>query len=132
MEHSIGFMGPEDWPKAAQEPGFINCLGLLTGLFLIATVMMSLGLNNKDLGQVEWSFEWLYTLPVSARALYFSQLVSGSLLNPFIWMFLCPFMLYVFLVSSWSWASLGLALLCTAYYLSLSFKGGLRWRVSPH
>jgi ABC-2 type transport system permease protein len=115
--HADPFMSSDDWPTAGQEASFIHALALLLGLFSLATVAMSLGLNNKDLGQVDWGFKWLYTLPVSARALYFAQLINGSVFNPQIWMFLVPFLIKAFLVSAWSWGSLFAALAASAYYM---------------
>jgi membrane protease YdiL (CAAX protease family) len=111
------FMSSEDWPAADRQTGFIRALALLLGLFSLATVAMTLGLNNKDLGQVDWAFKWLYTLPVSARALYFAQLINGAVFNPQVWMFLVPFLIKAFLTSTWSWGSLFAALAVSAYYM---------------
>ena len=111
------FMSSDDWPNAGQEMEFIDALALLLGLFSLATVAMSLGLNNKDLGQVDWGFKWLYTFPVSARALYFAQLINSAVFNPQIWMFLVPFLIKSFFVSSWSLSSLFAALAVSAYYM---------------
>jgi membrane protease YdiL (CAAX protease family) len=111
------FMSSDDWPAGGQEKSFLCALGLLLGLFSLATVAMSLGLNNKDLGQVDWAFKWLYTLPVSTRALYFTQLINGAVFNSQAWIFLLPLLIRAFLVSAWGWGSLFEALAVYAYYL---------------
>ena len=54
-------------------------------------VFLALGVNNNDLSQVEWSFEWLYTFPVSARALFVSKVFAYSFLDQLVWWLLFPF-----------------------------------------
>jgi hypothetical protein len=68
----------------------------------------ALGTNNKDLGQVEWSFEWLYTFPASARALFASKILSSSFLNPIAWVFFLPFLIVVYVAGGRGWMAIPL------------------------
>jgi ABC-2 type transport system permease protein len=90
------YSGSHTWPRAAG-PSLIfqNTLGLLLLLFVPVLVCLWLGMNNKDLGQVEWSFEWLYSFPISARALLASRLFVYSLFNPPVWFFICPLLIVI-------------------------------------
>src|ERR1700720_3406874 len=50
------------WPhSAAAGSVFVNSIGVLLLLWIPIMLGMSLATTNKDLGQVEWSLEWLYT-----------------------------------------------------------------------
>jgi len=110
------FADGETWPRA-EAPGMVfqNTLGLLVLLFVPMFICLWLGMNNKDLGQVEWSFEWLYGFPVSTRALLASRLVIYSLFNPPVWMFIFPFLIMVFYTAGHGLASVPLGLAATLY-----------------
>ena len=78
-------------------------------------VFLSLGMNNKDLGQVEWSFEWLYTFPVSARALFVSKVFVYSFLDQFVWWLLFPFAVLVFVAGGSGYAAVPFGFAATLY-----------------
>jgi membrane protease YdiL (CAAX protease family) len=105
------------WPaeKNARST-FLHSVGLIALLWLPILVALPLGINNKDLGQVESSFEWLFTFPVSARALCGSRLFAYAFLNALGWCFLAPFMATVFVAGGYSIPAAGvLGLVATAY-----------------
>jgi ABC-2 type transport system permease protein len=97
-------VSPDTWPRDAGAKNiFFRVLGLIVLLWIPAMVFGSLGTNNKDLGQVEWSFEWLYTFPASARALFASKIFSSSFFNPIAWLFFLPFLILVYVAGGWGW-----------------------------
>ena len=105
------------WPaEKIAKSTFLHSLGLIALLWLPILVALPLGINNKDLGQVEWSFEWLFTFPVSARALCASRLFAYAFLNALGWCFLAPFMATVFVAGGYSvLVASVLGLVATAY-----------------
>jgi ABC-2 type transport system permease protein len=109
------------WPRsAAAGSAFVNSLGVLLLLWMPIMLGMSLATTNKDLGQVEWSLEWLYTFPASARALFASRLCTYSFLNPLVWCFLLPFIVQVYLAGGYGWAAVAMGLLVTIYLAILA------------
>jgi ABC-2 type transport system permease protein len=95
------------WPRVgAAKWLFVRALGLLLALLTPTLVFISLGTNNKDLGQVEWIFEWLYTFPVSGRALFASRLFVYSFLNQFVWWLLFPFAVLMYVAGGFGWAAI--------------------------
>jgi hypothetical protein len=94
---------------------FYRSLSRLFALWIPMIVFLSLGMNNKDLGQVEWSFEWLYTFPVSARALFVSKLFVYSLLDQFVWWLLFPFAVLIFVAGGSGYAAVPLGFATTLY-----------------
>lgn len=92
------------WP-GTQAAGalFVRALALLCALLTPTLLFTFLGTNNKDLGQVEWSFEWLYTFPVSTRALFASRLIIYSFLNQFVWWLLLPFAVLMYVAGGRGW-----------------------------
>jgi membrane protease YdiL (CAAX protease family) len=109
----------ETWPKEAQPSKiYFRATGLIVLLWMAFIVFGSLGTNNKNLGEVEWNFEWMYTFPVSARALFVSKLCVYSFLNPLIWVFFYPFLVLVYVSAGYGWGGL-LAGLGAMLYLAL-------------
>jgi ABC-2 type transport system permease protein len=105
-------------PRA--KAAFLNSLNLLFALWIPISVMLALGFNNKDLSQVEWSFEWLYTFPVSARALFVSRLVVYSIFDQMVWWLLLPFSMLAFVAAGWGWTAVALGLGTTLYLAVVS------------
>src|SRR5258708_3882837 len=94
----------ETWPRDGEARNvFLRTLGVVVLLWIPAMVFGSLGTNNKDLGQVEWSFEWLYTFPASARALFASKLFGYSFFNPIAWLFFLPFLILAYVSGGRGW-----------------------------
>ena len=78
---------------------------------------MNLGTGNRDLGQVEWSLEWLFTLPAKARVLFLSQLAEYTIANVFGWFVYLPFLTVSFWRAGFGFFSPAPALACTLYLL---------------
>jgi ABC-2 type transport system permease protein len=91
-------------PKARS--AFIGILSALYVLWIPMSVLLALGFNNKDLGQVEWSLEWLYSFPVAARALFLSRLLVYSIFDQMVWWLLLPFSVLAFVAIGCGWAAL--------------------------
>jgi ABC-2 type transport system permease protein len=109
----------DTWPREAQSGSvFFRSLSLIVLLWMPFIVFGSLGMNNRNLGEVEWNFEWLYTFPASARALFASKLFVYSFLNPLVWVFFLPFLILIYVASGFGFMAilLGIAVLL---YLSL-------------
>lgn len=109
------------WPSdAAGGMVFLRTVGWMTLLWVVAILFTSLGTNNKDLGQVEWSFQWLYTFPVPARTLFVSNLFGYSFFNPAAWFFFLPFVIAFFMAGGHGWMSLPLGLVAFIWLLLLT------------
>ncbi|MGA3088988.1 MAG: type II CAAX endopeptidase family protein [Terriglobales bacterium] len=109
------------WPRAAASRSvFLVALSFTLMLWMPLIVFGSLGTNNKDLGQVEWSFEWLSTFPISPRALFASRLLVYGVLHPLVWVFLFPFLLLVYVAAGAGLAALPLALAAMIYLVLLA------------
>jgi len=107
------------WPSSAQASSiFLRSLCLIVFLWVSFIVFGSLGLNNRNLGQIEWNFEWLYTFPASARALYAAKLSVYSFLNPVVWFFLLPLLILLYAAGGYGFSAI-IAGLAVVLYLSL-------------
>jgi hypothetical protein len=106
------------WQAPGTGPQMMAGAGLLLSLFFLAMIFTALGSGNQDLGKVDWNLEWLFTFPVSARAIFLAQILQNAASSFFIWVAVFPFLTTVF----WSagrglWAApLGLA---GAFYVCL-------------
>jgi membrane protease YdiL (CAAX protease family) len=110
----------QTWPREDPAKGaFLRVLGLVVLLWTLAIAFGALGTNNKDLGQVEWSFEWLYTFPVSARALFASKVFSYSFINPIAWPFFLPLLIMVYVAGGRGWLAVPLAMAAFVWILIL-------------
>jgi ABC-2 type transport system permease protein len=98
---------------------FLRSLSAIVLLWIPILLGFPLGIYNKDLGQLEWSFEWLYTFPASARALFASKLFSYSFFNPIGWAFLCPLLTLVFIAGGYGIAAAIALGLAAAVYMQL-------------
>ena len=108
------------WPREAEAKGvFLRVLGLVVFLWIPALVFGALGMNNKDLGQVEWSFEWLYTFPASARALFASKLFGHAFLSPLAWLFFLPLMIQAYVAGGHGWMAIPLGFAAAMWVLIL-------------
>ncbi len=87
-EGSAGFRREwdhSDWPSAGNEAWIQNFLAFLLLYISIMTLLMSLGSPNREMGSSQWDMEWLWSMPVAARALFASKLLESALLNLWIW-----------------------------------------------
>ncbi len=124
------------WVSSNQESTFIKCIGLLIGLLFFSSVMTALGITNKNMGQINRSLEWLYTLPVSTRGYYLYKIINDSLHNPIMWGFLFPLLFCALVLTNAGGIGLCLSFIATGY-LSMLAAGvvtvtetGMRKRVS--
>jgi membrane protease YdiL (CAAX protease family) len=103
VEHLGGWMASKaTWPsRKGAGNSFFRSLSLVTLLWLPLLIGLPLGMNNKDLARTEWSFEWLYTFPVSTRSLFAGKLFAYAFLNAIGWCFLFPFMIAVFMAGGY-------------------------------
>jgi len=105
------FVSGATWPRSDEAASvFSRMLALMLLAWSGLIVLVSLATNQRDLGLVEWSLEWLYTFPVSARVLFSSRLFSYSFLNPLTWGFLLPFLSLIYYAAGCGRPSLGLGL----------------------
>ncbi|MGA7633599.1 MAG: CPBP family intramembrane glutamic endopeptidase [Terriglobales bacterium] len=109
------------WPLSQDAKSvFLISLNIVLLLWIPLIVFGSLGTNNKDLGQVEWSFEWLSTFPISTRALFASKLLAHALLHPLVWVFLLPFLILIYVSAGCGLAAFPLGVAATIYITLLA------------
>jgi hypothetical protein len=121
VQEPSGFVFPRllTWDDPALRPQFICALGVVLLILAGARHCWTLGSRNQDLGQVEWSTEWLFTLPATSRALFGAQILGHTLVDPFAWVGTIPFLLVVYLSSGVSWVLALPAALGNSLYLGL-------------
>jgi ABC-2 type transport system permease protein len=110
------WVSSDTWPREPHPNSvFLRSLSLIVLLWMPFIIFGSLGLNNKNLGEVEWNFEWLYTFPASARALFTSKLFVYSFLNPLVWVFFLPYLILIFVSSGFGYTAIPLGLAAMIY-----------------
>ena len=107
------------WRDPALRPVLINALGLILLILAGARHCWTLGSRNQDLGQVQWSTEWLFTLPVSSRTLFGAQILGHAIVDPFSWIGALPLLMVIYLSGGVGWAFAVSAALCNSLYLGL-------------
>jgi membrane protease YdiL (CAAX protease family) len=107
------------WRDPAIRSPLIHALGLILLILAGARHCWTLGSRNQDLGQVEWSTEWLFTLPASSRTLFGAQILGHAFVDPFSWIGAIPLLLVIYFSTGARWASAVPAALCNSIYLSL-------------
>lgn len=124
--------GPDD-PGVPARQARVAWLFALCGLVALLT---SLGGSVQDLGKVDWSFEWLASLPLSGRRLFWGKLVEHAIVAPMAWFVVFPVGIATYVMRDWSIAALPLAL-CTALWtavvaaaLRLAIETWLRTRLA--
>ena len=100
-------------------PILIHAVGLILLLLAGARHFWTLGSRNQDLGQVEWSTEWLFTLPASGRDLFGAQILGHAFIDPFAWIGTIPLLLVVYLAAGAGWVVAASAAMCNSLYLGL-------------
>lgn len=125
------------WRHPEVRPTLLKAIGALLLLVAVTRFFMTLGSANQDLGKVEWSTEWFFTLPVPAGHLFSAQILGHALVDPFSWFVTLPFLFTVFYSASLGLWSLPAAL-CGMLYLGLAMAAlrvvaetGLRKRLAP-
>lgn len=98
--------GPDD-PGIPARQARVAWLFALCGLVALLT---SLGGSVQDLGKVDWSLEWLASLPLSGRRLFWGKLAEHVVVAPMAWFVVLPVALATYWLRGWSIAALPLAL----------------------
>jgi membrane protease YdiL (CAAX protease family) len=126
------------WHDPVLLPGFVHALGLILLILAGARHCWTLGSRNQDLGQVEWSTEWLFTLPAGSRALFGAQILGHAFVDPFAWIGAIPLLLVIYLSTGCQWGIAVPAAILNSTYLSLvmaalrvASETALRKRVAP-
>ena len=106
----------DTWPReAATERAFLRLMSLIFLLWFPAIVFGSLGTTNKDLGQVEWSVEWLFTYPAPSPVLFASKLFNYAALAPLLWTLFLPLLVLIFVASGHGWWAIPLGLISAVW-----------------
>ncbi|MFH2001539.1 MAG: type II CAAX endopeptidase family protein, partial [Planctomycetota bacterium] len=93
----------------------LSSLGTLLLLVVACKLLFHLGNGNQDLGQVEWSLQWLFTFPARARVLFLSKLAEEVVGSVFGWIFFLPFFFILYLSAGYGGWSVLLAAGATFY-----------------
>ena len=101
--------------RAPEHTMFALALGGILLLITTWRLCTGLGSGNQDLGKVEGNLEWLFTLPVSARALCLAEVFAHTFVDPLGWIVCFPTLLVIFWSAGMAWLSIPVALLSTLY-----------------
>jgi len=101
--------GETIWLDGEQGEALIGAIACLLLFLCVALCFGSLSGTNQELGQVEWSLQWLFTFPVPVRVLFFSKLVEYTLGNMMGWFIFAPFFVVLFWTSGYGAYALILA-----------------------
>jgi hypothetical protein len=107
------------WRNPVLRPLLIHALGLILLILAGARHCWSLGSRNQDLGQVEWSTEWLFTMPASSWSLFGAQMLGHAFVDPFAWIGTIPLLIAIYISTGASWFLAVSAALLNSAYLSL-------------
>ncbi len=108
---SIRTVFDEPWPERKYEDSALRTLGLVLTIFYAMLFVLSLAAAAADFGTLPGHFEWLFTLPARAGALFSSRLLGYALLNPTLWIIALPFHLALFFARGFG---------STAWWLSIA------------
>lgn len=94
----------ELWPtRRVDEEQARRIIALLLLMLCIANACVALGMANRDLGAVEWKFEWLFSFPASNTTLLFAKVCEYAAYNPFCFFTCFPVILVVGLADGLPW-----------------------------
>ena len=105
------------WHSAAA-PRIWKTIGAFLLVLSLTWLCLDFGNGNQDLGRVEWTLEWLFTMPVSARGLFTAQLLGYAISEPFMWCGAWPVLVTIFVSAGWGWLSIVMGG-AAAFYLSI-------------
>jgi ABC-2 type transport system permease protein len=108
-----------DWQNPGLEPLLVHSLGLMLLILAGARHCWTLGSRNQDLGHVDWSAEWLFTLPASGPTLFGAQILGHAIIDPFSWIGTIPLLLVIYLSTGADPAVAAMAALANSIYLGL-------------
>ncbi|MFA4987811.1 MAG: type II CAAX endopeptidase family protein [Candidatus Brocadiia bacterium] len=129
------------WGHWEWTPAFDHLLAKTLSLILLAAFLASLlsGLAgvNRELGRVEWSFEWLCTMPVHSRSLMIARAFEDGFTNIFTYFMILPVIVLSLWFAGWGWLAIPIGLFCFALLnlllgsVSVLLETSLRMRLSP-
>ncbi|MBN1442250.1 MAG: hypothetical protein JXA90_06050, partial [Planctomycetes bacterium] len=110
-ERSPHLMWPSEgqWPSGEPRRRLFIALALFFTLLFPAVLFTTLGSANRDLSQVEWSLEWLFTFPVPGESLFLAKILEYSFVNAVGWFFFCCPLVAIFWMAGLGWTSIPLA-----------------------
>lgn len=104
--YSCLLLNRDYWPLEENEEALALFAGFCLLVLCMSALFVDLGIRNINLGKVEWDLQWLFTLPVSARAIFAGRLVESAFTSPFVWMLVFPFLLVMFWSSGLGWLAI--------------------------
>ncbi|MBI4242486.1 MAG: CPBP family intramembrane metalloprotease [Planctomycetes bacterium] len=92
---------------------FLHGITLITTLLFIFSVTGALGTLNKDLGKLDYGFEWLLSLPISIPIIYGAKVLERTFLNFSGWVLFGAFYGTLFWYWQYGWIGIIIATLLT-------------------
>jgi membrane protease YdiL (CAAX protease family) len=114
-ERSFSFRDLLKGPEARKSSA-VAIIGLVFLLLGLNCIFATLGSGNQDLGQVEWSLQWLFTFPVPAKALLLSKMTEYTIGNFFGWFVFFPALCLLFISADYGLFSPFMALGINLYF----------------
>jgi hypothetical protein len=116
-----GFVSSRTWPSnPAASRIFLRCLEVGSLFWIPFLIAVPLGLGRQALGRLDWNLEWMFTFPVSSRAIFAAKLLEYSFLNPAGWCFVFPFFIVAFVAGGFGQNAIALGLASTVYLFLLT------------
>lgn len=106
---------PRFWPYPLGERGMRRGLSLTFVVLFVALLLTTLGNANQDLGKVDWTTEWLFSFPATARTLFAAKTFEYAFLNPFAYFSVLPMAFVALWGAGFGWNAIPLALATTVY-----------------
>ncbi len=103
------------WDSPESRWVLLKAVGVVLLLLAVTRYFMTLGSGNQDLGQLDWSAEWFFTLPLKARHFFMAQILGHALVDPFSWIGTLPFLFVLFMSAGFGWWSVAAAGIGTIY-----------------
>ncbi|HLU49027.1 MAG TPA: hypothetical protein VK116_13120, partial [Planctomycetota bacterium] len=107
------------WPDGGGRDVMSLGVGWIVLLLWASLLLLSLGAANQDLGKVDWSVEWLFTLPAPAWVIFLARMVEASILNAMGWVIMMPFFSVVYWTAGFGAWGIGLAFLAALSFVTL-------------
>ncbi|MFO0864475.1 MAG: CPBP family glutamic-type intramembrane protease [Gemmataceae bacterium] len=99
------------WPNAGNDASMVSLLGLVGTMFSICLLIFA-SCGNQEVGKIDWDLEWLFTMPVSSRALLVARAVPLMLVGA---LGLSPLLLAAYCCSGYGMWGIFVAIGAAAY-----------------